>query len=389
MDLKKSNKNKCVQKILTTYYKNYTESERTKIQNNIEDATKTYQMYKNGKRNEYISNKLIDLDGTHIISSDDTVEEVKNEENLQNDTDTNESNDNDRRKKEFELEESEENKLHDSNLQGKKYEDDDTEEEQSDDEDSEEEDSDDNESDDEDSEEEEYDDNESDDDDLEEEEHDDKTSIVTNVHEEENQDENSQKEKFNSVLFENNKQNDDIKKSSKSDKSKSKTLRIKKKHYCYDCQKNALEFKNISDLIYKNAKYFGMDDIQAQKAVTELNELILMPFITLNNHCKCAICKESNFTNFWGIVKDFNYRDHKFENIAKLAMKMFTIPASEAGAERAFSKIKWRFYDRRNRVSSKTIMNEFYIENFYKNKLESNDNFSQKIFELPIHKTNK
>ena len=331
-------------------------------------------MYKNGKRNEYISNKLIDLDGTHIISSDDTVEEVKNEENLQNDTDTNESNDNDRRKKEFELEESEENKLHDSNLQGKKYEDDDTEEEQSDDEDSEEEDSDDNESDDEDSEEEEY---------------DDKTSIVTNVHEEENQDENSQKEKFNSVLFENNKQNDDIKKSSKSDKSKSKTLRIKKKHYCYDCQKNALEFKNISDLIYKNAKYFGMDDIQAQKAVTELNELILMPFITLNNHCKCAICKESNFTNFWGIVKDFNYRDHKFENIAKLAMKMFTIPASEAGAERAFSKIKWRFYDRRNRVSSKTIMNEFYIENFYKNKLESNDNFSQKIFELPIHKTNK
>ena len=347
LDLKKSNKNKCVQKILTTYFQSYNESERTKIQNNIEDATKRYQMYKNGKRNEYISNKLIDLDENHIISSDDADDEVENEENLQNDTNTNEYNDKDKRKKEFELEESK----------------DDIEEKLSDDEDSE---------------------------DLEEEEeYDDETSVVINVHEVENQDENSQKEKSHSVLSEDNKQNENNKENSRSGKSKRKTLRNKKNHSCYDCQKEALELKNISNLIYKNAKYFDMDDIQAQKAVAELNELILMPFITLNNQCKCAICKESNFTNFWGIVKDFNYRDHKFENIAKLAMKMYTIPASEAGAERAFSKIKWRFYDRRNRASSKTIMNEFYIENFYKNKLESNDDYSQKIFELPIHKTNK
>ena len=182
LDLKKSNKNKCVQKILTTYFQSYNESERTKIQNNIEDATKRYQMYKNGKRNEYISNKLIDLDENHIISSDDADEEVENEENLQNDTNTNEYNDKDKRKKEFELEESKddiEEKLSDDEDSEDLEEEEEYENDDSDDEDSEEEEYENDDSDDEDSEdleeEEEYEDEIS-----EEEEYDDETSVVIN-----------------------------------------------------------------------------------------------------------------------------------------------------------------------------------------------------------------
>lgn len=78
-------------------------------------------------------------------------------------------------------------------------------------------------------------------------------------------------------------------------------------------------------------------------------------------------------------------REDFLQALSKLAIRLFSIPPSEAGAERKLSKLKWRFPDRRNRISEETLMNEIYVEETFMQKLNSNKEFSKAIWELPPH----
>ena len=79
-----------------------------------------------------------------------------------------------------------------------------------------------------------------------------------------------------------------------------------------------------------------------------------MPFEFLYQGNRGAINPESNFTNYWHSLRNFEYNQHTFTNIATIAFRLNAIPLSEAGAERAFSQLKHRFPDRRNRASHDT-----------------------------------
>lgn len=75
-----------------------------------------------------------------------------------------------------------------------------------------------------------------------------------------------------------------------------------------------------------------MTEKEAEKAVVELNDLILLPFKNIYESCKSGICTDSKFTYFWSVLQGFDYEGQTFKNISKLATRLFPIPASEAGA---------------------------------------------------------
>ena len=152
----------------------------------------------------------------------------------------------------------------------------------------------------------------------------------------------------------------------------------------YSKLKDVYKFTNISQIILKNAEYFGLSEDEANKASIELGDLLSKPFCYFKEKCPDAICMDSKFSHFWSVIKDIEYEQGRnFSHIAKIAFILFSIPASEAGAERAFSLIKWRFNDRRNKVKKETMMNEIFIENFHKEKINSDKEYSLSMWDLP------
>ena len=154
----------------------------------------------------------------------------------------------------------------------------------------------------------------------------------------------------------------------------------------YQNQENALKWKNISNLIYDNAVYLGLNKEEAINAAIELNCLLRMPFSILRQYCPVAIDKNSDYMTYWSTIQDFEYKGHKFENIAKIAFRIFPISASESGAERSFSNFGWKFTKRRNRISKKTMINEIHIQDAHKKKIRNNSDYSKTMWELPQHK---
>ena len=123
---------------------------------------------------------------------------------------------------------------------------------------------------------------------------------------------------------------------------------------CYQNRKAALEWKNISELLIKNAKYLNITPKEAELAIVELHDLLIMPFAKINDNCPGAIGINSKFTNFWATISNYEYEEgRKFNTISKIAKRLYVIPLSEAGAERSFSKLNWRFGNRRNRAKKK------------------------------------
>ena len=151
----------------------------------------------------------------------------------------------------------------------------------------------------------------------------------------------------------------------------------------YTNQKEALKWINISNLIVKNAKYFGLTSDEANLAIIELHHLLTMDFSVMKQSIPGAISILSNFENFWSTLKDFEYCGHTFDHIAMIAFRLNAIPPSEAGAERAFSNIKWKYPERRNRAGHDSMIHEIHIDQYVRQKLESKDPNS--IWKLPPH----
>ena len=157
----------------------------------------------------------------------------------------------------------------------------------------------------------------------------------------------------------------------------------------YETQKKALKWINIANLITNNAAYFDLSDDEANLAVIELHDLLTMHFSVLYNQNSSSICPQSNFLNYWSLLSDFEHNGHTFEHIAKIAFRLYTIPPSESGSERSFSKLKWRFPDRRNRTKHDSMMNEIHIAEYHAQKISQNKSNSKPIWNLPPHKPKK
>ena len=163
------------------------------------------------------------------------------------------------------------------------------------------------------------------------------------------------------------------------------------KSQCYDNQEQALNWYNIERLILENHEYFNMTKEDAISATIELNDLISYKFINLQTYCASAISPNSKFSHYWSILQSFEYENGRtFKHIAQIAFRLYPISASEAEVERIFSKLKWKFPDRRNRINQKKLINEIHIANsvsykkIFKNEIESEKMFWQ----LPPHKEN-
>lgn len=154
---------------------------------------------------------------------------------------------------------------------------------------------------------------------------------------------------------------------------------------CYKTRKDALYWNNISNLIFNNATYFGITETEANKAIIELHELILTPFSTIRSFNKTAVYPDSNYMNFWSVISEITIDGVSFENISKIAFRLWQIPPSEAGAERAYSKIKWKFPDNRNRIKDYTMMDEIYVEDAYQQRTGNGNDFSEAMWQLPQH----
>ena len=105
----------------------------------------------------------------------------------------------------------------------------------------------------------------------------------------------------------------------------------------------------------------------------ELHDLLTMHFSDLYNQNSSSICPQSNFLLFWSSLKDFEHNGHTFEHIAQIALRLYPIPPSESGSERSFSKLKWRFPDRRNRTKHSSMMNEMHIAEYHAQKVKDNN----------------
>lgn len=153
----------------------------------------------------------------------------------------------------------------------------------------------------------------------------------------------------------------------------------------YPNQKVALEYKNISNLIVNNAAHFDLTKEEAMEASIQLYNLLITPFSILNNGIPSAICPQSKLSHYWGMLKDFEYeKGRNFNILSKIAFRLKAISASEAGPERALSRLKWRFTDRRNKTSEKSMIREIYVENSYKQK-NKDDNSVNDMWKLSDH----
>lgn len=328
-------------------------------QETIEKARETYNIYsQNNSNTYYISNKFIDNTTTHIPSTDESEEEYIEESD--DETKTGEETDikieaNNANETEHENKSNDEDDSYGENETVDGDEDDETYDEENS-----------------------YDENETD-----------------NGNETDNSDEtddeiiNSDKannqEGFNKPEEANNQEKINIQEGINKQKGMNKETKNKKIKKSYINQKEALQWKNISSLIVNNAQYFDMTKSEANKAVVELLNLISTPFQRIYELYNNALCSDSNFINYWENMKELNINKNTFKNISKLATRMYPISASEAGAERSFSRLKWRFTDRRNKSNKKTMKNEIFIENSFKNKIQTKDNFNKVLWKIPPH----
>ena len=109
-----------------------------------------------------------------------------------------------------------------------------------------------------------------------------------------------------------------------------------------------------------------------------------MPFKIIKEKCPTAIYCNSKYWNFWSVIKDFEYEEGRtLENIAKITFRIYPIPLSESGAERSFSDFGWRFNKRRSRLKRDTMINEVYIENSHKQKVQSSEDFTITMWKVP------
>ncbi len=155
----------------------------------------------------------------------------------------------------------------------------------------------------------------------------------------------------------------------------------------FDKRKTVLEWRNIANMIINNSEYFNLTKEESIECTYELYDLLTMPFSIIQQNCPGAMSKRSKFSNFWTHLKSFQYSEDKtFSNLYKLATRLYVISATEVDAERTFSKIKWRFDDRRNRIKEPNMIRELYIENHQKKKIETNENFDITMWQHPEHK---
>lgn len=157
------------------------------------------------------------------------------------------------------------------------------------------------------------------------------------------------------------------------------------KSVCYANRKSALEWANIANLMTKYACYLSLTKDEADKATVEIYDLITLPFSVIKSLIPSAISKNSKYSNFWSILRGFKYSDKTFSTLYDIATRFYAISASEVNAERAFSKIKWRFNDRRNCVKQKTMMREIHIECDQKKKTKSESDFPILMWKHPYH----
>ena len=86
--------------------------------------------------------------------------------------------------------------------------------------------------------------------------------------------------------------------------------------HCYKKRKESLKWKNITDLILKNAKYLWLNIEDAYKFCDSLYALITLPFLHIRMSCPTALNKDSKFTYFWTQMRCFEYEIGKtFSNI--------------------------------------------------------------------------
>lgn len=340
-------------------------------QETIEKARETYNIYsQNNSNTYYISNKFIDNTTTHIPSTDESEEEYIEESD--DETKTGEETDikieaNNANETEHENKSNDEDDSYGENETVDGDEDDETYDEENS-----------------------YDENETDNgnetDNSDETDDEDETYDIDEKDDEIiNSDKANKQEGFNKPEEANNQEKINIQEGINKQKGMNKETKNKKIKKSYINQKEALQWKNISSLIVNNAQYFDMTKSEANKAVVELLNLISTPFQRIYELCNNALCSDSNFINYWENMKELNINKNTFKNISKLATRMYPISASEAGAERSFSRLKWRFTDRRNKSNKKTMKNEIFIENSFKNKIQTKDNFNKVLWKIPPH----
>ena len=150
-------------------------------------------------------------------------------------------------------------------------------------------------------------------------------------------------------------------------------------------QNNSQNFNLSIKIIFRRRLHYD----EANLAVIELHDLLTMHFSVLYNQNSSSIFPQSNFLNYWSLLSDFEHNGHTFEHIAKIAFRLYTIPPSESGSERSFSKLKWRFPDRRNRTKHDSMMNEIHIAEYHAQKISQNKSNSKPIWNLPPHKPKK
>ena len=102
-----------------------------------------------------------------------------------------------------------------------------------------------------------------------------------------------------------------------------------------------------------------------------LDSLLIMQFSILNKTYPSTLASNSNFVNYWSILKDFEYQLQSFEHIATIAFRLFSNVPSESDAERGFSELKWRFPDRRNRVTHNTMLHQLHVTYFHNSKVKN------------------
>ena len=112
------------------------------------------------------------------------------------------------------------------------------------------------------------------------------------------------------------------------------------------------------------------------------------PFTDIRSKLPSAISQNSKFTIFWAQMKNFKDENgqKQFSLIATIASRFYVISATEDDAERAFSKIKWRFYDRRTCVKQETMIKELHIESYQRKKIESESDLTVTMWEHPQNK---
>ena len=125
---------------------------------------------------------------------------------------------------------------------------------------------------------------------------------------------NNQKENSNDQNENNNNQDENNEKDdyniNKTQSKNDKSCKVKNAE-CYKNRKFSLQWNNIENLIIKNAIYLDLSIDEAIKASIELNALIRLSFSDIRAKSPSALNKDSDFTNYWTILRNLEYKNKK------------------------------------------------------------------------------